>query len=280
MPGEVKTDQSSYGNVSADADILVIELLPSTVSFCELNAAAEKPLWLTHHSYEEQTQTGLSDALLQMVKHHRLAEKTYQHVYINYFEKQFTLCPATFYNEESSRTLLEFNTGTTGDKLIITDDLNSDIKLMYSIDEHLKSTLDRLFPQHLLKHTLTIQSRILLHSEELAKEDILLSIHASFIEVVVKQDQKFLLANQFSVSTEEDILYYVLFILEQYQLNPLTVKITLTGNLPSESGIVSVLKKYIKNIRLGIGHKSINWSNLAGLPQHHNYTLLNRMFCE
>jgi hypothetical protein len=98
--------------------------------------------------------------------------------------------------------------------------------------------------------------------------------------VVVKQEQKLVLANQFSIKTQEDVLYYVLFILEQYQLNPLTATITIVGNLDSNSSLISSLKKYIKNIRLGLGHKSINWTSVTGTPQHFNYTLLNRLFCE
>jgi len=97
---------------------------------------------------------------------------------------------------------------------------------------------------------------------------------------LLKQDHKLILANQFSIKTQEDVLYYVLFILEQYTLNPLTVNITLVGNIESTSTLITSLKKYIKNIRLGIGHKSTNWESISGSPQHFNYTLINRIFCE
>ena len=120
----------------------------------------------------------------------------------------------------------------------------------------------------------------MLVSEELVKEHILLSIHSNYIEVVVKQDQKLVLANQFSIKTQEDVLYYVLFILEQYQLNPLTANISIIGNLDTNSELITSLKKYIKNIRLALGNKSINWSAVTGTPQHFNYTLINRLFCE
>lgn len=280
MPGEINIDQSTYGQLSDQADSLVIEISDKHIGFCELQSEQNKPLFIAHYPLNDQLNYVLNEDLLHAVKHFRFSEKTYKHVYVNYFEKQFTLCPGTFYNEENNRTLLEFNAGTIGDKLIVTDDVNSEIKLIYTIDENLKSVLDRLFPQHQLKHTLTVLSKLTLQTEELAKEDIILAIHNNYIEVVVKQGHQLLLANQFSIKTEEDVLYYVLFILEQYQLNPLTVNVTLTGNLHSNSGLIISLKKYVKSIHLALGNKSIDWSAITGAPQHFNYSLLNRLFCE
>jgi hypothetical protein len=276
----LEVNHTSFGQLSDSADSLVIEISDSLIHFCELQSEQNKPLYICNYPIENTPNNTLSEHLISAIKHFQFSKKNYQHVYINYFNQQFTLCPNAFYNSNNNRSLLEFNTGATSDKLVITDDINADIKLIYAIDESLKSTLDLIFPHHQLKHTLTVLSKLMLLSEELGKENIILSIHANYIEVIVKQDQKLVLANQFSVKTQEDVLYYVLFILEQYQLNPLTVNITVVGNLDTTSSLIISLKKYIKNIHLGLGHKSINWSAITGMPQHFNYTLLNRLFCE
>lgn len=275
----LEVNHTSFGQLSELADSLVIEISDSLIHFCELQSEQNKPLYICNYPIENTSDNALSEHLIIAIKHFQFSKKSYQHVYVNYFNQQFTLCPNAFHNSENNRSLLEFNTGTTADKLLITDDINTDIKLIYAIDESLKSTLDLIFPHHQLKHTLTVLSRLMLLSEELVKENIILSIHSNYIEVIVKQDQKLLLANQFSIKTQEDVLYYVLFILEQYQLNPLTVNITVVGNLDTTSSLITSLKKYIKNIHLGLGNKSIDWSAITGMPQHFNYTLLNRLFC-
>ena len=271
---------TSFGKLSDLADTLVIEVSDSLIQFCELQIEQNQPLFICNYPIEELSNTTISEYLISAIKHFQFSQKKYQHVYVNYFNQQFTLCPTAFYNSENNRSLLEFNAGSILNKLIITDDINTDIKLIYPIDESLKSTLDLIFPHHQLKHTITVLSRLMMLSEELMRENIILSVHTNYIEVIVKQDQKLLLANQFSIKTQEDVLYYVLFILEQYLLNPLTVNITLVGNLDSTSELIKSLKKYIKNIRLGSGHKTLYWNSIAGMPQHFNYTLLNRLFCE
>lgn len=276
----LEVNHTAFGHLSDLADSLVIEISDSLMYFCELQSEQNKPLYVCNYPIENSSSNTLSEHLVIAIKHFQFSKKSYKHIYVNYFNQQFTLCPTAFYNSENNRSLLEFNTGATSDKLILTDDINADIKLIYAVDEFLKSTLDLIFPHHQLKHSLTLLSKLMLLSEELVKEHIILSIQPNHIEVIVKQDQKLLLANQFSVKTQEDVLYYVLFILEQYQLNPLMVNITLVGNLDTTSSLIASLKKYIKNIHLGLGHKSINWSEITGMPQHFNYTLLNRLFCE
>ena len=273
-------NHTSFGQLSDLADSLIIELSESLIQCCELQSEQNKPLFICNFPIEDLSNSTLNEHLIIALNHFQFSKKKYQHVYVNYFNQQFTLCPNAFYNSENNRSLLEFNSGSISNKLIITDDISTDIKLIYAIDESLKSTLDLIFPHHQLKHTITVLSRLMLLSEELVKENIILSIHTNYIEVIVKQDQKLLLANQFSIKTQEDVLYYVLFILEQYQLNPLTVNITVIGNIDSTSALITSLKKYIKNIRLGSGHKTINWDAITGMPQHFNYTLLNRLFCE
>jgi hypothetical protein len=273
-------NQTTYGQLSDMADSLIIELSGSLISFCELQSTQNKPLFICHYPIDHALNNSLEEHLINAVKHFQFSKKKYEHVSVNYFTHQFTLCPTAFYNSDTSRSMLEFNTGQTFNNLILNDDINSDIKLIYSIGETLKSSLDQIFPHHQLKHTLTVLSKLTLVSEELVKEQLVLAVHSTYLEVVVKHNQKLVLVNQYPAKTQEDILYYVLFILEQYQLNPLTAAVTITGNIDSNSELMSSLKKYIKNIHLAVGNKSIHWSAIQGSPQHFNYTLINRLFCE
>lgn len=280
MSAEIHINLSTFGQLSDSVDCLVIDISENLIQFSEFQSEQNKPLYICHYPMENTLNHSLSEHFISAIKHFQFSKKSYKHIYVNYFNSQFTLCPTAFYNSDNNRSLLEFNNGSVGEQLVLCDDINADIKLIYAIDESLKSTLDVLFPHHLIKHTLTILSKLMLQSEELVKENIILSVHSNYIEVIVKQEQKLVLANQYSIKTQEDVLYYMLFILEQYQLNPLTATITIVGNIDSNSNLISSLKKYIKNIRLGLGHKSINWTGVTGTPQHFNYTLLNRLFCE
>ncbi len=280
MSTEININLSSFGQLSTLADSLIIELSENLIQFCEIQSEQNKPLFICSYPIDAILKQDIHEHFLNAINHFRISKKDYKHVYINYFDSKFTLCPTNFYNPENNRTLLEFNSGSTNEKVLLVDDINTDIKLIYSIGEELKSTFDLVFPHHQIKHTLTVLSKLILQTEELINENIVLYIHKNYIEITVKTGSQLLLANQFSIKTEEDMLYYVLFILEQYQLNPLTVHVTVAGNIDSTARTIQLLKKYIKHIRLATGNKAINWNEINGLPQHFSYTILNRLFCE
>ncbi len=280
MSSEINMNTTSFGKLSEQADSLVIQIGDDSIDFCELNHEENKPLYTVHYDSGKASTMLSHEHVMNAVKHFQFSKKIYRFVYVNYFTEFFTLCPASFYDTEHARAMLEFNTGKAEDKIILNDDITPDIKLIYAIDEKLKSTLDLIFPHHRMKHSLSVLSQLMLHAEDLTKDQVLLYIHPQHIEIVVTQDSKLLLANRFSVKTQEDVLYYVLFILEQYQLNPVTVSMCVVGNIDSNSGLMVTLKKYIRNIHLGIGYKNLNWKGVEGMPQHFNYSLLNRSFCE
>jgi hypothetical protein len=277
---ETHTPSIAYGQRSELADTLIIELSNDAFYFCEVESEKNCPLFICSFPLDNTVNKNISEQMMIATNHFGFSKKTYKTVLVNEVNSQFTLCPTAFYEPNNARTLLEFNCGDIGHQLILTDDIHSTIKLVYTIDEALKSTLDKLFPQHQLKHQMTVLSRLMLNTEELSKEQMLISLRDNSIEVAVKQNQQLILANQYSIKTNEDVLYYVLFILEQYQLNPLTVALTVVGNMDANSELIVSLKKYIKHIRLATGHKTLNWQYLTGMPQHFNYTLLNRLFCE
>jgi len=262
------------------ADTLIVEISNHVFYFCEVEGEKNCPLFICSFPLDNTVNKSISEQFLVATNHFGFSKKKYKTVLVNEVSLQFTLCPTALYETDNARALLEFNCGDTEQKLILTDDIHSTIKLAYTIDETLKSTLDKLFPQHQLKHQITVLARLMLNTEELLNENMLISIRDNSVEVIVKQNQQLILANQYSVKTNEDILYYVLFIVEQYQLNPLTVALTIVGNMEANSEIIVSLKKYIKHIRLATGHKTLNWEYLIGMPQHFNYTLLNRLFCE
>lgn len=280
MPSEITINISPFGSITSLADSLIIDISESRIGFCEWNSVYAQPVYVVNYSTSGAISMSLTEHVLNAVKHFQFHQKVYKEVLVNYSDKHFTLCPRGFYKAENAREILEFNVGPINSKLILTDEINSDILLIYAVDEQLKSTLDKLYPQHQIKHSISVLSKLLLSEEELLQENILLNIQGDFIQILVKMNEKLALVNQFSVKTEEDVLYYLLFVLEQYQFNPLSVCVTIAGNIESNASFISLAKKYIKHLRLARGNKTINWSLLTGMPQHFNYNLINRIFCE
>lgn len=111
--------------------------------------------------------------------------------------------------------------------------------------------------------------------------DLFLNILDGFIEIGIKENNKFLFYNVFNFDTNEDILYYLLFTMEQFNLNPLLVKLTVACHLPVTDELINNIKKYIKNLNFCIADKEIHLNEeISKLPQHYYFTLLNQHLCE
>ena len=123
-----------FGQLSDLADSLVIELSDSSIQCCELQSEQNKPLYVCYYPIDTTLNQSLNEHLINAIKHFQFSKKKYEHVNVNYFTHQFTLCPTAFFNSDNNRSMLEFNAGSVSNQLVLTDDINADIKLIYAID--------------------------------------------------------------------------------------------------------------------------------------------------
>lgn len=108
-----------------------------------------------------------------------------------------------------------------------------------------------------------------------------LSLYSSHIELIVKQGSDLLFYNVFRYQNNEDILYYLLFTMEQFSLNPLYVKLVIASQTGISDELVSNLKKYIKQVSFCVNDASIKMNgDLKSLPGHYYFNLLNQHLCE
>lgn len=81
------------------------------------------------------------------------------------------------------------------------------------------------------------------------------------------------LYNQFNFETKEDVLYYILFTLEQLKINVEEVKLHLFGQLHQEHEIFKLCETYIKNVHYLKYNDRLNFTNSGSL----NFTLQNTL---
>lgn len=251
----------------------------------ELAGFSKSPYYITKIS-ELSFEAGIKDFrdlnnyLIQFLNDHDLPRHTYKNIFINWIGQHFTLLPSSFYDSEKARDLLEFNIGKTPDESIITNDVE-DIKLVYSIPTEIKNTLDKLFPSHNLKHIGYSTVKLFFNHFQLKNADLFLNIHNGQTEIVIKKDKKPLLYNVYNTLSDEDILYYLLFSIEQFNLNPANIRVAVAANRETSSELFVAIKKYIKNVEFAVSDKLIiRKEELEKLPHHFYFTTLNRLLCE
>jgi hypothetical protein len=87
--------------------------------------------------------------------------------------------------------------------------------------------------------------------------------------------------NRFEYSTVEDFAYFLLYVMEQLQLDREKINLKLFGEIDKQSSIYTMLYKYIRNIELKERNKQVNYSQvLSELQEPYFFNLFNQYLCE
>ena len=65
-------------------------------------------------------------------------------------------------------------------------------------------------------------------------------------EIVVIENGQLMFYNSFVYQTKEDLIYFILFTVEQLKLDPETIPITLIGDLTKDDERYEIIYKYIR----------------------------------
>ncbi len=226
------------------------------------------------------------DAELVSILQHLLQQNDFLRIpfrynFISWVSPQSTLVPIALYKSDQKNSYLQFNHSVSQNAQILTDDLRlSNAKCIYSIQSELKSFLDKQFPNHRLKHHSGILIESILSRSNKKEKNFNLNIRENHMDIVICEES-LLFSNSFQFQSSEDLLYFVLFTMEQNKCDPHVTDCIITGDVEVNSPVHNMLKQYIKNIYWGVPHKkTVKQGKFSEIPEHYHFTLLNRLFCE
>ena len=71
---------------------------------------------------------------------------------------------------------------------------------------------------------------------------------AESFQIIILQNSKLIFYNSFTFASEIDVLYYILFVAEQFHLNPEEFLLILLGTIEEESAIYKIIFQYVRNV--------------------------------
>ena len=99
------------------------------------------------------------------------------------------------------------------------------------------------------------------------------NIESSHFEIIYVVNNHLKFYNRFDYQTKEDFIYYLLFTVEQLQLNPEEILVLLMGSVNKSNELYQIAYKYIRHVSL-LPKESMRYSN--GANSNH-FTLLNSL---
>ena len=198
-------------------------------------------------------------------------------------DSTYTLVPSVLFDETRLRSYLSFNHLIADlDKYEFYYDklLNHEIVIVYAIPQKIASLFKAKFQNMVFYHySLPLLEAFLLEKNEHSK--IGLHIQQQHFDLIYEKAGQLQYFNSFKYETAEDVLYYLLYAMEQLKIDREKVKLLLFGEFEKNSTLYNMIIRYVGEVEIIAKPGQVNYSKILNdLPEHHYHTLFNQYLCE
>jgi len=201
----------------------------------------------------------------------------YQRTRIIVENNKSTLIPEPLFDPSEISSYLSVTVDLAGQERYFSDRLNQlEIINIYAITENLARNIDLVFPKKQLLHisTILIDSIWMNFKNQLTGIHLYIYVRNENLNLLVFDKNQLIYSNAFHYKAPEDFIYFVIFVMEQLDLNPEEVPVTLMGMIDRDSPLFELLYRYVRNIDFASRNDARTFSYVFDdLPGHRYYPL-------
>ncbi len=230
---------------------LSIQVSLNGLSFCVADTVSHKLLYADSLFFQEELDPAELQSQLELLfKKHTLDQKQFDEVTVVHRNTLFSLVPKALFDANSLANYLKFNTKVLPNDDLAYDELdNQDIVNVYIPYTNINNYVYEIFGEFNFFHNGTIIIQSLLNNHGNHKEAICYAhVGKKQLDICVTAQKKLVLYNSFLFETKEDFVYYLLFVLEQLELDSASVTVKLFGAIEEDDPIFKLCHDYIENI--------------------------------
>lgn len=167
----------------------------------------------------------------------------------------FTLIPLDLFNKEYTSRYLQLAKGcqlTELEEIHAYKHEDLGIVNLYSSDRELYNWLSDTYT--LVEVNFIHKTSQLINSGKCANKAQTAFIHFGnqYFTIIVMADGALKYCNRFAYKTSEDLVYYVLFAMNELEIEPDEIKLKLNGNIVETSNDFDLLRQYLPNVEINL----------------------------
>ena len=261
--------QISGGGKESVQPVLSIRLGEKHCCFSITDLASKEVESLAYYSTEEVTE----DFLDKLFEAHPELNTSFYKVLIGYDYPQGCLVSFKDYKHGDGNLLLNTMFGLDSTAAVISEPIAEwQLYNVYAVPAKVHAYLTKKFPSAKYWHQYTLSIKNSKAGNEGGR--LLVDIRQDDFTVLVKSNNQIILAQTFSYSTPDDVLYYLLKVCQQFGLEQQLVQIELSGLIDQFSALYKELYQYFLHVQLREAEWSVPASANSESPAHF-FTSLN-----
>jgi len=241
---------------------LAVSLHPASFSCAVLSPALSSYLTLHHFTWE----TGSADpsampdgfedeflsGILRMVP---WLNNPFLETVVAWEGAAATLIPGELYLEEHRESYLRITWADDPSCQVFSDSVEPPgARHVYRVPGAMMAAINDLFRGANLIHagTVLINAVHKAYHNRIDRPHLIINLRSRFFDMMVYDGKTMTYYNTFSFVAPEDVVYYIIFVMEQLILNPDEVPLILYGNISGRDDLYTLLYKYIRTIDFGV----------------------------
>ena len=231
----------------------------------------------------EDSKENREEALKQILMQEKMLQLPYAAVAICYSGPKFTIVPEEVYTKHQLEDYLTQVTRLRKKEDVSVCKLPSlDAHIVYSLDKSILDITKSYFPgaQHMhIVYPLIMQAYT--HAKSQKGHQVFVHAGTSIMGIFLFKQGDLLFANTFQYATDQDFLYHVLLIFDQFDLDTEVNPLMLTGRIQKKSSVYEKVAKYIRHIHILHSPSYYHYGPVFQDANFHFYhDLLSMRLCE
>ena len=247
------TDEETKNKIVQEFDKLSIQVSLNGLSFCVLDTIENKIRISDTIIFEkERSPYGLKKGLVTLFEKHALHQKKFTEVIVVHRNNLFSLVPKPLFDSHEMPNYLKFSTKILATDHIDFDEIEGhDIMNVYVPFVNVNNYVYDLFGEFTFKHNGTVMVESLLRGNTSDKKpSCYIHIAHRQLDITVVSNKKLEFFNSFKFNTKEDFIYYLLFTMEQLNLDTENTHLKLFGNIEEGDELYEICYQYVKNVSI------------------------------
>jgi len=196
--------------------------------------------------------------------------------------RRSTIIPEALFDPGQLKEQLSFSTFTGDDDELFSDEVGVIHAVnIFAVPESVYKLVTNHFDNTEVHHSSTASVTAFISEHKSGDGKYLyVIVHQSYLEIFVIHNSGLLFYNTFNYTTDEELVYYILFVSEQLNINTETGHLYLSGYISEDDNSFKLVSKYIGNVH--ISEKPSNYRftyEFQLLPRGFANYLFNQMVC-
>jgi len=241
---ELITDQS-FDLARANEYKLSIQVSLDGFSFSVVRIYDNRLVGLKNVPAKISTEKFIARRFSEWIQSEEIFNNHFSEIHVQYNTANFTLLPGEFFIEEKQNELagMLFEQEVTSQVISNLDEI-SEIQFLFTVPVNLFTEITSKFGDCSIVHpSAALAKKYPSDIKEGEKGALLYFSKNSFILLLFSEDN-LLLANRFNFSHANDVVYYLMAVLNQHKITPADAKIYLSGEIFKNNQPESLLREY------------------------------------